>query len=356
MYASTAYSKRFTVIDIDPYGGPNRFLDGAIQSIDDGGLLLVTATDMAVFAGNNPEACIVKYGVVPLRTRACHEMALRILLRCIEGHANRYGRYIQPLLSLSIDFYIRVFVRVYTGQFQSKMSATKQSMVHQCTGCNAITFQPLATRKVNKENPNSIKFAIPTGPFVAPNCEHCNHRHHMGGPVWSEPIHDADFLKKLLNFVKSDKAKSLGTLNRVIGMLSLVQEELLDIPLYYKIDSLCCTLKVEIIPQLKMRSVLLNEGFRVSLSHACQNSIKTDAPMKVIWDILRNWAKSHPVNPSRLHEKSPLVAILEKEPEKEYDLNKFNPKANPPSRQEALVRYPLNPAAMWGPGTRATLM
>lgn len=124
MYTSTPHSKRFTVIDLDPYGGPNKFLDGAIQSLEEGGLLLVTATDMAVLAGNTPEACIVKYGSVPLKSKACHEIALRILLRCIEGHANRYGRYIKPLLSLSIDFYARVFVRVYTGQFQCKESST----------------------------------------------------------------------------------------------------------------------------------------------------------------------------------------------------------------------------------------
>jgi tRNA (guanine26-N2/guanine27-N2)-dimethyltransferase len=122
--SSTAFDSRFTVIDLDPYGGPNKFLDAAIQSIDEGGLLLVTATDMAVLAGNTPEACIVKYGSVPLKSKACHEIALRILLRCIESHANRYGRYIKPLLSLSVDFYARVFVRVYTGQFKCKESST----------------------------------------------------------------------------------------------------------------------------------------------------------------------------------------------------------------------------------------
>lgn len=57
MYTSTSYDKRFTAIDLDPYGGPNKFLDGAIQSIQEGGLLMVTATDMAVLAGNTPEAC-----------------------------------------------------------------------------------------------------------------------------------------------------------------------------------------------------------------------------------------------------------------------------------------------------------
>lgn len=57
MYTSTAFDKRFTAVDLDPYGGPNKFLDGAIQSVEEGGLLLVTATDMAVLAGNTPEAC-----------------------------------------------------------------------------------------------------------------------------------------------------------------------------------------------------------------------------------------------------------------------------------------------------------
>lgn len=45
----------------------------------------------------------------------CHEMALRILLASLEQHAARYKRYIVPVLSLSIDFYVRVFVRVYTS-------------------------------------------------------------------------------------------------------------------------------------------------------------------------------------------------------------------------------------------------
>lgn len=106
---------QFDAIDLDPYGCPSIFLDSAVQAIKDGGLLLVTATDMAVLAGNSPESCYVKYGAVSLRIKSCHEMALRILLQCIEAHANRYGRYIEPLLSISADFYIRVFVRIYSS-------------------------------------------------------------------------------------------------------------------------------------------------------------------------------------------------------------------------------------------------
>lgn len=65
---------QFDVIDLDPYGCPSIFLDSAVQAIKDGGLLLVTATDMAVLAGNSAETCYCKYGAVSLRIKCCHEM------------------------------------------------------------------------------------------------------------------------------------------------------------------------------------------------------------------------------------------------------------------------------------------
>ena len=74
---------RFSVVDLDPYGSPTQFLDGAVQSIADGGLLCVTCTDMAVLCGNATETCYTKYGAVSLRGKNCHEMALRIVLQCI---------------------------------------------------------------------------------------------------------------------------------------------------------------------------------------------------------------------------------------------------------------------------------
>lgn len=46
--------------------------------------------------------------------------ALRIVLQCVESHANRYGRYIVPLLSISADFYVRVFVRIFSGPAMCK--------------------------------------------------------------------------------------------------------------------------------------------------------------------------------------------------------------------------------------------
>lgn len=59
----------------------------------------------------------------------------------------RHKRYIVPLLSLSIDFYVRVFVRVYVSPNDVKESSTKQSYIYQSQGCESFELQRVG-RKV----------------------------------------------------------------------------------------------------------------------------------------------------------------------------------------------------------------
>jgi tRNA (guanine26-N2/guanine27-N2)-dimethyltransferase len=133
MHQHKTPSKQFHVVDLDPYGAPTMFLDSGVQSVSEGGLMCVTCTDMPVLSGVYPETCYAKYNSIPVKGKYCHEMALRILLHSISTHASRYGRYIKPLLSVSTDFYIRVFVRVWTSKLQVKMNPTKQSYVRVLT-------------------------------------------------------------------------------------------------------------------------------------------------------------------------------------------------------------------------------
>jgi tRNA G26 N,N-dimethylase Trm1 len=42
-------------------------------------------------------------------------MALRIVLRMISEIANRQQKYIEPMMSLTVDFYVRLFIRVKEG-------------------------------------------------------------------------------------------------------------------------------------------------------------------------------------------------------------------------------------------------
>lgn len=55
-------------------------------------------------------------------TRPPHQ-ALRTVLHSLDLRANCYQRFVVPLLSISADFYVRVFVRVFTGQAKVKASA-----------------------------------------------------------------------------------------------------------------------------------------------------------------------------------------------------------------------------------------
>lgn len=63
IYNHRLESDRVEVIDLDPYGTAAPFIDSSIQGVQDGGLLCVTCTDLAVLAGGNyPEKWQVAFG------------------------------------------------------------------------------------------------------------------------------------------------------------------------------------------------------------------------------------------------------------------------------------------------------
>ncbi|XP_075062728.1 LOW QUALITY PROTEIN: tRNA (guanine(26)-N(2))-dimethyltransferase [Mixophyes fleayi] len=347
MYNRMGIKDRFDVIDLDPYGSPSMFLDAAVQSVCDGGLLCVTCTDMAVLAGNNGETCYSKYGAMSLKSKFCHEMALRILLHSLDLHSSCYQRYIVPLLSISADFYIRVFVRVFTGQAKVKMSASKQAMVYNCVGCGTYHLQRMGRAVAHG---NNMKYSAGTGPPVGMSCEFCQQKHQVGGPVWAEPLHDSAFVQRVLS-ASERNPKRFKTTDRIEGMLSMVTEEL-DIPLYYTMDNLSSTIRCNTPSLLQFRSALLHAGYKVSLSHACQNAVKTDAPASVIWDIMRCWEKQNPVKREKLSVTSPAYHILSTEPRIQANFD-IREDANPKSRKLGLKRFQENPEANWGPKARA---
>nr|KAF6402796.1 tRNA methyltransferase 1 [Rousettus aegyptiacus] len=307
MYQHQRVSERFEVIDLDPYGSPAPFLDAAVQA------------------------------------------ALRIVLHSLDLRANCYQRFVVPLLSISADFYVRVFVRVFTGQAKVKASASKQALVFQCVGCGAFHLQHLG--KASGPSGGRVKFSPDCGPPVAPECEHCGQRHQLGGPLWAEPIHDLDFVGRVLEAVSTNPGR-FHTSERIRGVLSVVTEELPDVPLYYTLDQLSSTIHCSTPSLLQLRSALLHAGFRVSLSHACKNAVKTDAPASALWDIMRCWEKGCPVKRERLSETSPAFRILSVEPRLQASFT-IRDDANPSSRQRGLKRFQANPEANWGPRPRA---
>ena len=113
MHGMRKDKRYFDVVDLDPYGTAIPFLESALSCIANDGLLCVTFTDMAVLCARKPHVCFYKYGAAPLGKSYCHEQALRMVLFTINSMANKHGKQIQPLVSLTVDFYVRLFIRVH---------------------------------------------------------------------------------------------------------------------------------------------------------------------------------------------------------------------------------------------------
>ncbi|KAL4581952.1 hypothetical protein LXL04_006486 [Taraxacum kok-saghyz] len=340
------HPKEFDVVDLDPYGSPSVFLDSAVQSISDGGLLMCTATDMAVLCGGNGEVCYSKYGSYPLRGKYCHEMALRIVLACIESHANRYKRYIVPVLSVQMDFYVRVFVRVYTSASAMKNTPLKLSYVYQCVGCDSFHLQPLG-RTVSKNT--SVRYLPGFGPVVPQECSDCGKKYNMGGPIWSAPIHDQDWVTSILTEVKAMKNR-YPAFDKISAVLTTISEELPDVPLFLSLHNLCGTLKCTSPSAVIFRSAVINAGYRISGTHVNPLGLKSDAPMDVIWDIMRCWVKNHPVK-AQSPDQSGSV-ILAKEPVLQANFARAVASLSK-AQAKKVARFLPNPERHWGPKLRA---
>ena len=106
-----------------------------------------------------------------LRTGCCHEIGLRILLQSINSHAVRYSKYIVPLLSLSIDFYFRVFVLVFDSQMKAKESLANIGNVFVCSECSTFYPQNFGTSVPTSGN---VKFVPNTSSNIKYNLNKCN--------------------------------------------------------------------------------------------------------------------------------------------------------------------------------------
>ncbi|KAK9446882.1 N2,N2-dimethylguanosine tRNA methyltransferase-domain-containing protein [Limtongia smithiae] len=344
----------FHVVDLDPYGTAAPFVDAAVQCVVDGGLLLVTCTDLGVLAGQGyPEKCFSNYGGHTCKTEFSHESALRLVLHLLATSAARYGKAIEPLLSLSIDFYVRLFVRVRNAPILVKQLAHNTMMTYSCAGCGATTTQRMGKQTVDEQG-KIQKYHFPRGPPVGPNCELCGFVHHVGGPMWSGPLHSPAFISSILALASTADPAIYKTLPRITGMLTLASEELDGslAPFYFTPQKLSSVMRCSSPPLVKINSALLNAGYKVSPTHAVPGAVKTNASYAVLYDVMRAWVKDHPVTEANIKPGSPARKLLDtKEPAFEVDFTEHK-EANPPSRKIKITRYPQQPK-FWGPLAKA---
>ncbi|CAK9059924.1 unnamed protein product [Durusdinium trenchii] len=331
----------YDVIDLDPYGTVAPFIDSAVQAVADGGLLCITSTDMPVLGGNHPETCFARYGGSALKCGYVHEMALRLVLHAFATAAARCGREVRPLLSVSIDFYVRLFVRVFDSPARVKRHASKTGLVHQCVQCESFFVQKFGEIEGSKE----AKFKVARVTVPGSECPECKGRMKVGGPFHCGPLYDRDFLQRCLQVCSAENMSSLPGIvswKKITGLLTAMSEEN-DEALYYKLPNLCKSLKVNQMPLRQFRGTLISLGYRVSHFHREPQAIKTDAPNHVVFDLLRLWAEEHPPT------NCPLPELLKKE----FSLSRPLEWKTESHEGDKVAKFLPNPEPNWGPKPRA---
>lgn len=308
---------KFDVIDLDPYGTAAPFFDAAVQAIrDDGGLLCITCTDSSVWAGHSySEKCYALYGGVPVHGGHSHEVGLRLILHGVATSAARYGLHIEPLLSLSIDFYTKFFIKVTKSQQAVKFLSAKTMLAYTCDqGCGTYTVQHLMRSKpqANKKGDGQFyKHILSQGPTADQNCQFCGFKRHLTGPMYGGLLHSQDFIQRLLDQASKADPSTYATLPRLQGMLRTALEEHIPgpeppetvnpkdaeaaridhYPFYFIPSRLAGALHSVSMPDDLIRGALIHLGYQVSRSHCRPGSIKTNAPWSTIWFVLTEWIR-----------------------------------------------------------------
>ncbi|CUM63604.1 uncharacterized protein PRCAT00001185001 [Priceomyces carsonii] len=281
-------NEKFNVIDLDPYGTAAPFIDSAIQAIKDNGILLVTCTDAGVLAGSGyPEKCFALYGGnnfgnTFMGGEANHEVGLRLILNMIASTAAKYKKTIEPLLSLSIDFYFRLIIRVKTSPLEVKKLASKTMISYHCIGCGQKLIQPLG--RINGKKFQTPKLVS----NISGQCGFCESNFNIGGPMWLGNLHDKDFINDVLRINETNDVVTYGTKERIKGMLTVAKNELQE-PFYFNLNQLSSFFKAPPIPINDFVRALGNLNYEVSLTHAKKNCIKTNAPWIDIFQINKQW-------------------------------------------------------------------
>lgn len=308
--------------------------------------------------------------------------------------AGRHGRVIEPMLCLTVDFYIRLFIRVRDSPINCHRNILKYSSVYQCVDCEAHYFQAQGRElvevhekaengkvkkykhqgKPNENNEESEKeeekgdnkvvhkVCVPRVTVPA-QCTVCDGPLTIGGPIWNQPLHDVDFVKRLMKTVREQKEVTLGTKQRIQAILTGIIDEkaVEDVPLNYDINYICSSLRMQ-NPNKKEFIYAMNQiGYKAVQTYYNSKLWKTNAPPDVLYDVFKVHKYMQFKNDqtkifANLSEKSAGYRIFQKpllNKDLKFDFKNADADLKPQVK-ERQQKYYVNPQPNWGPKPRAT--
>ncbi len=254
-------------LDVDPFGTPSPFLWAAVRAVRVGGVLAVTATDTPVLYGVYPDKLFRVYFAHGSKTEFHKEAGLRILAAYVARVAAVYDLAVRPVLAHATRHYARVYFEVERGA--TRASESLRTMLGWVSYCNSCGW-----RRVYRGR----------DPPKDGACPQCDSELRLIGPLWIGDNLDEGLVRSVLK--KLDESPWASQEARQI--VRALSEELGMPPLYYDLDFLASRRKLPSPSPRAAVEVLRSRGFKASLVHCEKKSIKTDASLSEIVEVVKD--------------------------------------------------------------------
>lgn len=246
--------ERGTIVDIDPFGSPAKYIDCGIRATMHGGMLSTTATDLQVLHGIFKDACKRRYGGIPVKTEYANEIAIRLILGCIRIIAARLDIEIIPLFVETDLHYYRTYVRILNRPDQNE----NIGYVLHCKTCG--------NRKMINVHESS--------------CDVCNSEVDLAGPLWIGRLFEKQFLEKMNEQIPVHLVDK--NCEKIILKAILESEK----PgTYFTLDEIASKMKVSPLKLDKAISKLESNGFLASPTSLNPTGFRTNARIDKILEI-----------------------------------------------------------------------
>ena len=250
-------NNRGSIVDIDPFGSPSKYIDCGVRATMHGGLLSVTATDLQVLHGLFNNAAKRRYYGVPIKTKFSNEIAIRLIIGCIYLVSSRLDITIQPKFVDNDMHYYRVYLKILNKPEQ----VDKMGFIIYCKQCGM--------RKTVKS--------------IVNECELCKSKIEIAGPLWIDKIFDKDFVVTM-----KDEVENLTVNKKCDVILEKCYDESDLQPTYFTLDEIASRMKSAPLKLDTAIQKLQDSGFNASRTSLNPTGFRTNCQINDILKIFGN--------------------------------------------------------------------
>ncbi|KAM9296678.1 TRMT1-like protein [Gastrophryne carolinensis] len=188
------HTRSFDFIHLDPFGTSVNYLDATFRNIRNLGIVSVTSTDTGSLYAKTVHVAKRHYGCNIIRTEYFKELAVRVILAAVARAAARCNKGIEVLLSVALEHFVLVIIRVLRGPSPADESIKMISNVIHCHWCEERIFEKegnMLEENPYKQLPCDCHKSMPGRSAI------------LLGPIWSSTLFNSGFLRRMLNEASS---------------------------------------------------------------------------------------------------------------------------------------------------------